>query len=107
MKLKFEDLPDAVAELIEQNKLILKSLHEASTAEKQYEEVLTLSKICELLDLKRQTIYTYVSKSQIPYHKKAGKLYFFRQEIMQWIKTGNRYRSVDGIGFNRKHKHLV
>ena len=103
MELKFEDLPDAISQLIEQNKLILKSIQEASFSKGTYEEVLTLSRICELLELKRQTIYSYVSKKQIPFHKKAGKLYFFKKEIIDWIETKNR-GTVEGIKFNPKRK---
>ncbi|MBU2020194.1 MAG: helix-turn-helix domain-containing protein [Bacteroidetes bacterium] len=104
MELKFEDLPDAIAQLIEQNNLILKSIQEASFSKRDNEEILTLSRICELLELKRQTIYSYVSKKQIPYHKKGGKLYFFKKEIADWIETENKVRLADGIRFNAKRK---
>ncbi|GGF22332.1 helix-turn-helix transcriptional regulator [Echinicola rosea] len=79
MDLKFEDLPQAVSQLIEQNKLLLKAIHENDFSEKPAEEVLTLSRICELLELKRQTIYSYVSRGLIPYHKKAGKFFLDRR----------------------------
>tara|TARA_R110002051_G_C8664477_1_gene489495 strand:- start:424 stop:612 length:189 start_codon:yes stop_codon:yes gene_type:complete len=62
MELKFEDLPDAVSQLIEQNKLILKLIQEVNLSKENDEEVLTLTRICEFLELKRQTIYSYVSK---------------------------------------------
>ena len=104
MELKFEDLPQAVSQLIKQNKLILNAIHENGCSENQTEEVLTLSRICELLELKRQTIYSYVSRGLIPYHKKAGKLYFFRQEIEEWIKSGNKTEKIEGISFNPRRK---
>jgi len=104
MDLKFEDLPQAVSQLIEQRKLILKAIHENEFSENPIEEVLTLSRICELLELKRQTIYSYVSRGLIPYHKKAGKLYFFRQEIEEWIKSGNKSEKIEGISFIPRRK---
>lgn len=103
MELKFEDLPDAVSQLIEQNKLILKLIQEANFRKENHEEVLTLTRICDLLELKRQTIYSYVSKKLIPHHKKAGKLYFFKKEIDDWIESKNR-SSIEGIKFNPKRK---
>lgn len=66
MDLKFEYLPQAISQLIEQNKLLLKAIREYDFSEKPIEEVLTLSRICELLELKRQTIYSYVSKNLFP-----------------------------------------
>ncbi|WP_057939831.1 helix-turn-helix domain-containing protein [Algoriphagus resistens] len=52
----------------------------------------------------KTNIYSYVSKKQIPFHKKAGKLYFFKKEIVDWIETGNKGRLVEGIRFNPKRK---
>jgi excisionase family DNA binding protein len=104
MELKFEDLPDAISQLIEQNKFILKAIQEVSFSGGQSEELLTLSRICELLELKRQTIYSYVSKKQIPFHKKGGKLYVIRKEIVDWIETENKGKFVEGIRFNLKRK---
>ncbi|WP_439487219.1 helix-turn-helix domain-containing protein [Algoriphagus sp.] len=107
MELKFEDLPEAVSQLIEQNKLILKLMQEANFPKENDEEVLTLTRICELLELKRQTIYSYVSKKQIPYHKKAGKLYFFRKEILAWVKTETKKRIVDRPLLKLERKYTV
>ena len=106
MELKFEDLPDAVSQLIEQNKLILKLMQEANFSKENDEEVLTLTRICELLELKRQTIYSYVSKKQIPYHKKGGKLYFFRKEVLVWIKTETKKRIADRPLFRLERKYI-
>lgn len=105
MNLKFEDLPEAIGELIEQNRQILKLVLEKQTGKSAEEEVMTLSDVCEFLELKKQTIYTYASKRQIPFHKKAGKLYFFKEEIMNWIKTGKQERLVTGVKFNSKRKN--
>ncbi|WP_215224389.1 helix-turn-helix domain-containing protein [Echinicola shivajiensis] len=82
----------------------MEAINENEFSENPIEEVLTLSRICDLLELKRQTIYSYVSRGLIPYHKKAGKLYFFRQEIEKWIKSGNRSEKIEGISFNPRRK---
>ncbi|RAI88510.1 helix-turn-helix domain-containing protein [Algoriphagus yeomjeoni] len=104
MELKFEDLPHAIAQLIDQNSLILTRIQEAVASDLGNEEILTLGRICELLELKRQTIYSYVSKGKIPFHKRAGKLYFFRQEIKEWLKGETKDSLVEGISFNPKRK---
>ena len=36
----------------------------------------------------RQTIYQLVSKRKIPHFRKSGKLYFSKNELIDWIKSG-------------------
>lgn len=40
--------------------------------------------------LSRGTIYKLTCTRAIPHHKKGGKLYFFRDELLSWIREGNR-----------------
>ncbi|WP_394369632.1 helix-turn-helix domain-containing protein [Echinicola shivajiensis] len=63
--------------------------------------MLTLNKICELLELKKQTIYSYVSKGLIPYYKKAGKLYFIKDEITEWITSKPRASKLKGVRYHQ------
>jgi excisionase family DNA binding protein len=37
------------------------------------------------------TIYYKVSKGVIPHIKEGGKLYFLQEQIMDWLKTNQRY----------------
>lgn len=99
MHLKFEDLPNAIGQLIEQNNLILEILRESGISQKPKEQILTLEGICTLLELKKQTIYSYVSKGIIPYYKKAGKLYFIREEIENWITSKQKSSRIEGVVF--------
>ncbi|MEI8279800.1 MAG: helix-turn-helix domain-containing protein [Bacteroidota bacterium] len=53
-----------------------------------------------MLNLKRQTLYGYVSKKQIPFSKTMGKLYFSKLDLQNWIKSGckaveNKHITVD------------
>jgi excisionase family DNA binding protein len=40
------------------------------------------------IDLDEQTIYRLVRTKEIPYHKKGKKLYFYKSELNEWIKSG-------------------
>lgn len=40
--------------------------------------------------LSRGTLYKFTCARAIPHHKKGGKLYFFRDELLAWIREGNR-----------------
>lgn len=101
MDLKFEDLPQAVAQLIEQNNLILEAIQGTDLTNESNSQILTLNKICELLELKKQTIYSYVSKGLIPYYKKAGKLYFIKDEIIEWITFKSGESKLKGVRYHQ------
>jgi len=49
-----------------------------------------LDEVCELTNLSKPTIYSLVSRKQIPTAKQKGqkKLIFNRTEIMSWLKSG-------------------
>jgi excisionase family DNA binding protein len=39
-------------------------------------------------NLDEQTIYRLVRQKEIPFHKRGKKLYFYKSELNQWIKSG-------------------
>lgn len=47
----------------------------------------------EFTGLAKQTIYKFTSEGNIPHHKRGGKLWFFRDELVAWIKG----RSVNNV----------
>lgn len=49
----------------------------------------TIDDLMEFTTLARQTIYNKVSKNEIPYRKKFGKLYFVPEEIINLIEEGD------------------
>ena len=55
-----------------------------------FDSVLTIEETSSFLHVKKQTLYSYVSKGLIPNHKKAGRLYFLKNELIDWIKSGNK-----------------
>ncbi len=44
----------------------------------------------EVTGLKRPTNYALVQRREIPYFKKAKKLYFKREELVAWIEEGRK-----------------
>lgn len=92
-QITFDSLPRAMASLFEEVKQIKSLILETSTKDTG-DQFLTIQEVEEFLHVKRQTIYSYVSKGLIPKKKKAGRLYFSKSELIQWIKEGNK-RSFD------------
>ena len=38
----------------------------------------------------KYTLYGKVSRNEIPFHKRGKHLYFFKSELITWLKTGKR-----------------
>ncbi len=46
--------------------------------------------IVKLTGYKKKTIYGYCQNNTIPYHKKNGRIFFFKAEIIDWIQSGKQ-----------------
>lgn len=55
---------------------------------KQPDGLLTVQGAAKFLNLAVPTIYTKVSKSELPYMKKGKRLYFSQEELLKYVKSG-------------------
>lgn len=62
----------------------------------QPEQLLIIDEVATLLHLTKPTVYSKVSKNEIPGVCKQGKrLYFDRQTIIDWIKQGRKKSNAE------------
>lgn len=54
------------------------------------EQLLTIQQAADFLSLTVPTMYSKVSKNEIPYMKRSKRLYFSRTELMEYLKDGRR-----------------
>tara|TARA_Y100001937_G_C7132536_1_gene338301 strand:+ start:2790 stop:3125 length:336 start_codon:yes stop_codon:yes gene_type:complete len=54
------------------------------------EKLLTIQEAAEFLNLKVVTLYTKVSKGELPVMKKSKRLYFSSTDLMKYVKQGRR-----------------
>ena len=54
------------------------------------DEIFNVTETAKFLGIAKQTVYQLVSRNAIPVMKRAGKLYFSRQEIEKWLKANRR-----------------
>ena len=54
------------------------------------EKFMSIAECAAFLNLAKQTIYQKVSRNEIPYMKKAGRLFFSKNDIEGWLKEGRR-----------------
>ena len=70
--------------------LILDIKHQPVNTEliKQPEQLLTIQEAAEFLTLSVATMYSKVSKNEIPFMKQRKRLYFSRTELLEYVKQG-------------------
>jgi excisionase family DNA binding protein len=93
-QITFDSLPKAMAYLFEEVKEIKSLILENASTNKAGDQLLTIEEAGNLLHVQKQTLYSYVSKGIIPHNKRAGRLYFSKQDLIEWVKEGNK-RSFD------------
>ncbi len=92
----FEDLPKIIGKVYEKLDKIEKLLGQPVVSDQVEEDLMTIEGASKLLSLSVATIYTKVCKNEIPVNKKGKKLYFYRSELLDWIKSG-RIKTVEEI----------
>ncbi len=95
--LTFEQLPQAVTmltkEVSELKRLFIEKQEQEPTD--QPEQLLTIQQAAEFLSLSVPTLYTKVSKSELPVMKRGKRLYFSRTELMNYIKEGRKKSNAE------------
>jgi excisionase family DNA binding protein len=61
------------------------------------DEIFNVTETAKFLGLAKQTVYQLVSRNAIPVMKRAGKLYFSRQEIEKWLKANRRISAAEAF----------
>lgn len=53
------------------------------------EDPIFIDQVVFLTGYRRATIYSFIHKKEIPYHKTAGKrkVFFYRSEIVRWMEN--------------------
>ncbi len=72
------------------------------------DEISGIELAIELTGLAKPTIYGLVSERKIPHSKQGKRLYFSRQELLEWIRDGKRKTQaeskIEAENFNTKRK---
>ena len=90
------ELIDARLSNIENLLISIKYAPKEKNKHPESDELLTIDEVAELLHLSKTTVYSKHSKGEIPGVCKKGKrLYFQRQVIIDWIKSGRRKTNAE------------
>ena len=62
---------------------------------KQREQLLTVQEAAKFLNLTVPTIYSKVSKGELPVMKRSKRLYFSSTELMEYLKEGRKKSNAE------------
>jgi len=87
--ISFNDLPEAISEVLKRISRIEEIISVPAVSE-QGDELLNAKQAAEFLQIAMPTLYTKVSKREIPHLKKHKRLVFHRSELMEYLNSGRR-----------------
>lgn len=90
-EISFENLPKAVAYLVKEIgeiKFLIQNVQIYESKEKSIP--IGIEEVSRLIGKAKSTIYTLVRQRKIPSYKYGKKLYFFKEELLEWISKGKK-----------------
>jgi excisionase family DNA binding protein len=93
--LTFDQLPQAVTRLHEKLDNIEQLLLQSNNHPGETDELLTIAQAARFLNLSTPTIYAKVSRKEIPVNKQGKRLYFYKSELAEWIKSGRKKTAAE------------
>jgi len=92
MKYTFEELPQAISILHEKVDCIKHLLLEnrLQNSQRPRDDLLTIGQAAKFLSLSVPTLYTKVSRKEIPVNKRGKRLYFSTVELSEWVRSGRK-----------------
>ncbi|KAF0237439.1 MAG: hypothetical protein FD181_2005 [Prolixibacteraceae bacterium] len=90
--LTFDQLPTAVTmltkEISELKRLLIEKQEQTPT--EQPDQLLTIQQTANFLSLAVPTIYSMVSRGELPVMKRSKRLYFSKVELINYLKQGRK-----------------
>jgi len=91
----FNELPEVVRRLFEKVEQIEMLLHSLQPKDESENELLDISEAAVFLKVSVASLYTKVSRKEIPVSKPGKRLYFNRSELQEWIKLGRKKTAIE------------
>lgn len=89
--ISFENLPKAVAHLVSELAEIKFLVEKGQTFLAPQKRIpIDIDEACQIIGKAKPTVYALVRKRMIPCYKNGKKLYFFEDELLDWISKGKK-----------------
>ena len=92
ISLPIEDFQTVIIDCV--NSCLKNNTQEQPTTE-QPEQLLTVQEAAQFLNLTVPTIYSKVSKGELPVMKRSKRLYFSSTELMEYLKEGRKKSNAE------------
>ena len=93
ISLPIEDLQTVIIDCV--NSCLKNNTQESKTPTEQPEQLLTVQQAAQFLNLTAPTIYSKVSKGELPVMKRSKRLYFSSTELMEYLKEGRKKSNAE------------
>ncbi len=94
--LSFDRMPNAINDLLRKVENIERLLKKQSDVPTEnHNELLNVKQAAEFLSLAVPTVYSMVSRGELPFMKKTKRIYFSRQELLAYLKEGRQSTNAE------------
>ncbi len=90
VNLTFDQLPGAITMLTKEVSELKRLLIEKQETTEHPEKLLTVQQAAKFLCLSTATIYSKVSRGELPFMKRSKRLYFSSSELLSYLKQGRQ-----------------
>lgn len=84
----FDQIPKLMGKLLDKMDHIESLLKSIRPGQKAEDQLFSIGEAAQFLNLSVATLYSKVSRNEIPVFKKGKRLYFSKSELTAWIETG-------------------
>ncbi|MDR1583961.1 MAG: helix-turn-helix domain-containing protein [Prevotellaceae bacterium] len=92
-EITFDKLPQAITYLTEQVAELKQLVSVLQPPQSEKHVLVGINDACRIIQKAKPTIYTLVRKGLLPSYKKGKKLYFYEDELLEWIEGGRKNTS--------------
>lgn len=90
-EITFDKLPEAIAYLIKSVSEIKSLIEDRKKSGDIKERIpIGIDEACRIIQKAKSTVYALVRKGLLPSYKRGKKLFFFEDELIEWIAKGKR-----------------
>ena len=102
----FNDVPVLLANIDEKLGIIAEWIQSGASRQDSH-AILTIDEAVAFTGYSKSAIHSATSKNTIPHFKRGNKLFFFKDELAEWLKSDNRPKRGRRFQDNSSSKELV
>ena len=102
----FNDVPVLIANIDEKLGIIVEWIQSGASQQDPH-TILTIDEAVAFTGYSKSAIHSATSKDTIPHFKRGNKLFFFKDELVEWLKSDNRPKRGKRFQDNNSSKESV